>query len=195
MPLKGFVASIKRLGAGPLGLRVIYTRRSHKEKKKTKPERFVPPWRIWLTSALAYCQSTNTHVPGCDQTYSNIRVRPGLSCISLEGGVAPGDLENCLYFTRTDQYVRTHWGCLPFRSGIYPSFGASIKLSQLQIVPLSLSRPFFFFLQCEHAEERCEIPICAGTPFDGTLKDAPPAMIIQIVIISWSSAEVNVDFK
>lgn len=30
-------------------------------------------------------------------------------------------------------------------------------------------------------------------PFDGTLKVAPPAMIIPIAIISWLSAEVNVD--
>lgn len=96
---------------------------------------------VWLDLHAKETRGKKTKML-CDQTHSNGCVRPGLSCFSLVWGVAPGDLENRLKFTGTDQDVRAHLSCLPRHTRLRSSFGAHAK-PQLQIAPLSY--PFFFF--------------------------------------------------
>lgn len=161
---EGVCCIYQAFGGGVVGVRVFrFTQRRQKNPVRlVPPSCFVTSWRIWFTSAAARSPSTNTHVPGCDQTYSNGRFRPGLSCISLVWGVAPGDLENCFKFTGTDQDVRAHLSCLPLRRGFYSSFGLRIKLYELQIALLALV--FFSSFSVNMLKSSVRFPSVRGRP-------------------------------
>lgn len=80
-----------------------------------------PAHSSWLCSTLevlAHSLSVLGYKHSCARAWSNI-----FKCLHLPGPllhlisqwVAPGDLENCLKFTGTDQDVRMRFSCLPCR--------------------------------------------------------------------------------